>query len=63
MIGLLVGTVAFGLTLTRTRLYAEDLAAIEHAVALLPPGGHPTTTTPTTGAPAPGTGIPSPMPS
>lgn len=62
VIGLLVGTVAFGLTLTRTRLYAEDLAAIEHAVGLLPPGGHPAAT-PTTGSPAPGTGVPSPMPS
>lgn len=63
VIGLLVGTVAFGLTLTRTRLYAEDLAAIEHAVSLLPPGGHPITTTPTTGSPAPGVGIPAPTPS
>jgi len=56
VIGLLVGTVAFGLTLTRTRLYAEDLAAIEHAVSLLPPGGHQNTTTPTTGAPPAGVG-------
>ncbi len=63
VIGLLVGTVAFGLTLTRTRLYAEDLATIEHAVALLPPGGHPNPATPTTGSPGPGVGVPSPMPS
>jgi biopolymer transport protein ExbB/TolQ len=30
-IGLLVGTVAFALTLTRTRMYSEDLAALERA--------------------------------
>lgn len=30
-IGLLVGTVAFALTLTRTRMYTEDLAALERA--------------------------------
>lgn len=37
-IGLLVGTVAFALTLTRTRMYSEDLTALERAtvpVALL----------------------------
>ncbi len=33
-VGLLVGTVAYALTLTRTRLYSEDLAALERA---LPP--------------------------
>jgi biopolymer transport protein ExbB/TolQ len=32
VIGLLVGTVAFALTLTRTRMYSEDLAALERAV-------------------------------
>src|SRR5262249_55837687 len=32
VIGLLVGTVAFALTLTRTRMYTEDLAALEGAV-------------------------------
>jgi biopolymer transport protein ExbB/TolQ len=31
VIGLLVGTVAFALTLTRTRMYTEDLAALEQA--------------------------------
>lgn len=31
VIGLLVGTVAFALTLTRTRMYSEDLAALERA--------------------------------
>jgi biopolymer transport protein ExbB/TolQ len=30
-IGLLVGTVAFALTLTRTRMYGEDLTALERA--------------------------------
>jgi biopolymer transport protein ExbB/TolQ len=38
-IGLLVGTVAFALTLTRTRMYTEDLTALERAVAPpIPPG-------------------------
>jgi biopolymer transport protein ExbB/TolQ len=32
-IGLLVGTVAFALTLTRTRMYTEDLTALERAAA------------------------------
>ncbi|HEV7400043.1 MAG TPA: MotA/TolQ/ExbB proton channel family protein [Solirubrobacterales bacterium] len=32
VVGLLVGTVAFALTLTRTRMYTEDLAALEQAV-------------------------------
>lgn len=32
-IGLLVGTVAFALTLTRTRMYSEDLTALERAVS------------------------------
>jgi len=31
VIGLLVGTVAFALTLSRTRMYSEDLAALERA--------------------------------
>jgi hypothetical protein len=33
-IGLLVGTIAFALTLTRTRMYSEDLTALERAVAI-----------------------------
>ncbi|MFT4050285.1 MAG: MotA/TolQ/ExbB proton channel family protein [Solirubrobacterales bacterium] len=33
VIGLLVGTLAFALTLTRNRLYSEDLAALERAAA------------------------------
>jgi biopolymer transport protein ExbB/TolQ len=31
VVGLLAGTVAFALTLTRTRMYSEDLAALERA--------------------------------
>lgn len=34
-IGLLVGTVAFALTLTRTRMYSEDLTALERATILV----------------------------
>lgn len=34
-VGLLVGTVAFALTLTRTRMYTEDLTALERAADLL----------------------------
>jgi biopolymer transport protein ExbB/TolQ len=38
VVGLLVGTVAFGLTLARTRMYTEDLADLEQgAEVLLPP--------------------------
>lgn len=33
VVGLLVGTVAFALTLARTRMYSEDLAALEEAAA------------------------------
>jgi biopolymer transport protein ExbB/TolQ len=42
-IGLLVGTVAFALTLTRTRLYTEDLTALERATGHMPaaPGSAP----------------------
>ena len=34
VVGLLVGTVAFALTLARTRMYTEDLAALEQAVEM-----------------------------
>jgi biopolymer transport protein ExbB/TolQ len=34
-IGLLVGTVAFALTLTRTRMYSEDLTALERTASYL----------------------------
>ena len=36
VVGLLVGTVAYALTLTRTRMYTEDLTALERAVAPAP---------------------------
>lgn len=36
VLGLLVGTVAFALTLTRTRMYSEDLVALERAAAAAP---------------------------
>jgi biopolymer transport protein ExbB/TolQ len=34
VVGLLVGTVAFALTLTRTRMYSEDLAGLERGSAV-----------------------------
>jgi biopolymer transport protein ExbB/TolQ len=37
VIGILVGTVAFALTLVRTRLYSEDLVALERAVGKVTP--------------------------
>ncbi len=43
VVGLLVGTVAFALTLSRTRMYTEDLAALERATS---------TSTPTAAVPA-----------
>jgi biopolymer transport protein ExbB/TolQ len=44
-VGLLVGTVAFALTLTRTRMYTEDLTALERAaVAATAPPAAPTAT-------------------
>jgi biopolymer transport protein ExbB/TolQ len=57
-IGLLVGTVAFALTLTRTRMYSEDLTALERAVgstgAQSAPPAFPTppTSRPVTAGPA-----------
>ncbi len=40
-IGLLVGTVAFALTLTRTRMYSEDLTALERAtIPIAAPPAH-----------------------
>jgi biopolymer transport protein ExbB/TolQ len=41
VIGILVGTVAFTLTLVRTRVYTEDLAALERAVAAREPQAAP----------------------
>jgi biopolymer transport protein ExbB/TolQ len=37
VVGLLVGTVAFALTLIRTRMYTEDLAGLEQAAAAFSP--------------------------
>jgi biopolymer transport protein ExbB/TolQ len=37
VVGLLVGTIAFALTLARTRMYTEDLAALEQAAGAPPP--------------------------
>ncbi len=37
VVGLLVGTVAFALTLARTRMYTEDLAALEQGAGVPPP--------------------------
>ena len=39
VVGILVGTAAFALTLVRTRLYTEDLAGLERAVARTAAGG------------------------
>jgi biopolymer transport protein ExbB/TolQ len=41
VIGILVGTAAFTLTLMRTRVYTEDLAALERAVAAREPQAPP----------------------
>ncbi|MGD1059050.1 MAG: MotA/TolQ/ExbB proton channel family protein [Solirubrobacteraceae bacterium] len=41
VIGILVGTAAFTLTLVRTRVYTEDLAALERAVAAREPQAAP----------------------
>jgi biopolymer transport protein ExbB/TolQ len=41
VIGLLAGTVAFALTLTRTRMYSEDLTALERAAAAITPADRP----------------------
>jgi biopolymer transport protein ExbB/TolQ len=57
VVGLLVGTVAFALTLTRTRTYTEDLAGLEGgaAAAGIPPAGPPASPLigPTPGNPSP----------
>ncbi|WP_320670848.1 MotA/TolQ/ExbB proton channel family protein [Patulibacter defluvii] len=41
VVGLLVGTASFALTLWRTRVYTEDLAALERAVAIAVPAAPP----------------------
>jgi biopolymer transport protein ExbB/TolQ len=38
-VGLLVGTVAFAITLIRTRMYSEDLADLERVAPAQPPSG------------------------
>jgi hypothetical protein len=43
VIGLLVGTVAFALTLARTRMYTEDLTALEQGAEARPPAAAPPT--------------------
>jgi biopolymer transport protein ExbB/TolQ len=52
-IGLLVGTVAYALTLTRTRLYSEDLTSLERALPSTMPrsNGQPALQTPSPQAP------------
>jgi biopolymer transport protein ExbB/TolQ len=57
VVGLLVGTVAFALTLARTRMYTEDLAALEQGAEILLPASHPTAAV-TQAAPLPPTGRP-----
>jgi biopolymer transport protein ExbB/TolQ len=42
VVGLLVGTVAFGLTLARTRMYTEDLAGLEQGAEPFVKGGSAT---------------------
>lgn len=54
-IGLLVGTVAFALTLIRTRMYSEDLAALERA-------GVPARESPQPSSPSPSAPLPRPEP-
>lgn len=56
VIGLLVGTLAFALTVARTRLYTEDLAALERAVAAARARTEPTVAPAMARAPAPPTG-------
>jgi biopolymer transport protein ExbB/TolQ len=59
-IGLLVGTVAFALTLTRTRMYTEDLAALERATTSIAPPNL-AGTQPAALAPAPAATAPAPL--
>jgi biopolymer transport protein ExbB/TolQ len=53
VVGLLVGTVAFALTLTRTRAFTEDLAGLEQAAAALPGLAPATLPGPTPASPMP----------
>lgn len=40
VVGLLIGAVAFAISLVRDRLYAQDLSDLEYVVAALEPPGH-----------------------
>jgi biopolymer transport protein ExbB/TolQ len=58
VVGLLVGTVAFALTLARTRMYTEDLAALERgSETLLVPSSLPPAADAPPPAIAPGAGV------
>ncbi len=59
-VGLLVGTVAFALTLTRTRMYSEDLTALERAVGGVPAAAASNGQSPAH-APSPAPAQPSPV--
>ena len=41
VVGLLVGTVAFALTLARTRMYTEDLSGLERGAGAVPSSAQP----------------------
>jgi biopolymer transport protein ExbB/TolQ len=56
VVGLLVGTVAFALTLARTRMYTEDLAALEQG-SEAPAPAIPTAPVAVDGAAVPGEGV------
>jgi biopolymer transport protein ExbB/TolQ len=45
ILGLLVGAVAFGISLVRDRLYGQDLSDLEYMVAVIIPGQDPVTET------------------
>jgi biopolymer transport protein ExbB/TolQ len=53
VVGLLVGTVAFALTLTRTRMFTEDLAGLEQGAAAIPGAAHAAPPGPTPAGPPP----------
>ena len=45
IIGLMIGAVAFGISLVRDRLYGQDLSDLEYMVAMIDPGGETITET------------------
>jgi biopolymer transport protein ExbB/TolQ len=59
-IGLLVGTVAFALTVTRTRMYSEDLTALERATGSTPVPSQPRPVPPLAPASVPIPAVPVP---